>query len=240
VPITAPNAVDKNTGIQIALATTLPGDETEFAVSIPAILYSDTFTTGAFQTSATGTLTINDLEIYIEPVPFNPLGGWRVQWSSIVLELDGSTVHTIPGNSITCPYFAPAGLPLFGVPPTLTGSGGVGVVPVAGSFPTCTTEYETVEDGACTFTGGWRVKMTSTSDWQSAPMSVYFPTANPAGGCVCSIDLPDWPAFDFDNTWNARGTAGSKVTQRCEMIEIVAILRSEFDRLMRYRRMKRS
>lgn len=214
----APNSADKPIGIQMALSTNLSADETELAVSIPALLYSDTFTTGAFQSNASATLTINDLEIYIRPTGLNPFGGWFVQWSSIEIYLEGALVDTIPSNIVVSSYFTPAGIPLIGVPPRLTGAGGVGVIPVNGSFPTCTTEYETIEDGACTFTGGWRVKMTSDGEWKSAPLSVHFPNATPDLECPCSIDLPDWPSYSFTNCWNAQGTAGAKLTNKCELI----------------------
>lgn len=214
----APTSIDKPVGISAVLSTSdaSMSDDTTLEVIIPVISYSDSWTTGAFQSSGTFTIEIKDLELYIHPVAPNPYGGWSFRYSSIDIYLDGVLKDTIGAGTIVSAYFTPAGIPLIGVPPRVTGDGGIGTEPINGATVDCTAETTTTEDGVCQFTGGWRVKVNDGDDWQSAPVEIGLPSVSMPGGCSCSVDLPDFPSLAVTNTWNAQGTAGARLTTECE------------------------
>ncbi len=214
----APNSADKPVGISLELSTSdaTMSDDTELTVTIPVLAYSGTFNTGGFLASCTARIEIDNLTVYMHPVAPNPYGGWSLRFDELRIYLNGVLVHTIGAQTILSAYFTPAGIPLLGVPPRVTGNGGIGTVPVAGSALSCATEYETTEDGACQFSGGWRLKVNAGDAWQSAPVSLNLPSVSMPEGCDCSIALPEWPSLTVTDTWSGSGTAGSVLVSRCE------------------------
>lgn len=211
-----PNPVDKVIGIRLAVtSSTIGTDTTTVSLEIPASGIAESFDVAGFQSEAEAELVIEDLR---QINAFTVGVGYvqRVTWATAQLYLDGSLVWTGDPVAVESPRMAASGIPLFGVPPTLSSSAGFGPVPTAGSFADC-PEGVTVNVAAEVY-GGWEIQWTVGGEWQSAPIAFSPPAVSMPEDCPCDPGLPEAVVISAERTDEVRVRAGATLIDTCELI----------------------
>lgn len=151
---TCPSYFQKDVGLMIDLATvteelpTYPNGKSVVTLDIPGIYtYTDTVT--GFDGSLSGKIK------FVSPKLYAHLNGWKLTWSSIELYANGGLVHTVASGSVESGYLAPAGIPIFGIPPSVGCQAAFSPAPILGPVtPSTTVSFDTItSDSACT--GTW-------------------------------------------------------------------------------------
>lgn len=132
-------------------------------------------------------------------------GVWRVSGTAIRWYVDGVEEYTHGAFSVTSGmYPMPAALPLFGVPPELTGNASAGPVGFLGCGATGTGAQ-----ASCTVTGGWRYD--NGAGWITPPVAV--PSLPTASGS------PSVGSVSGTNTWDCSATTSYENTAGGDFID---------------------
>lgn len=144
-------------------------------IEIPALSLNQTYAVAGLPATIAVRLEIDNLRVYCLPN-----GVLKVTGTDLRFYIDGTLKYT-RGSSFSITnslYFAPAGIPLFGIPPEIlsdcdTGwSGGVGDVRTSWSF---------IVDIRPVMAGGWRFKQ--NGNWYTLPIKV---GVGSPPGCSCT------------------------------------------------------
>jgi hypothetical protein len=127
----------------------------------------------------------------------------RVEASAVRVYIGGSLVYTHGSFQLDSSFWAPSGIPLFGIPPTLAASASVNPAIAQGALDGVCEErniYATAEIDAA---GGFRFKLRGEGTWSTLPVSLSI-LAPPALACDISATRDDPVAT---TTWEATASA---------------------------------
>lgn len=137
--------------------------------------------TGGWQSSLVGRVEFDNVQLHV--VVIGGIFNWRFRASALRFYANGTLFYT-HGSAvdITCNYLTPAGIPLMGLAPILTATGGYGPVPVDGGVAEQCTASSASASAEGTGTGGWRWKEVGSGSW-SAPAVNVDPVSIPSVSC---------------------------------------------------------
>lgn len=126
-------------------ATAVDGDDDSFwRWECPAISLDTTYTGSGFLSSMSVGFVLHDVRLYVVDSENGPV--YQLRIDSIDLMREGAIHSTISTESvITGAWLAPAGIPLLGVPPTISGGAGVNPTPSDVLFDSGTDGGSTAE-----------------------------------------------------------------------------------------------
>lgn len=218
-----PTQLLENTGISIGLYTEIAnGDAAGLGtgyvrVQIPLLGIDETDSyTGGFQTSLSGRVEMDDVELW--SVVVASVHKIRLKASALRIYAGGGLIYT-HGSAVQldAAVYAPSGIPLIGIPPTMSASSAVNPQITEGTKGgECTTknDYATAQISA---TGGWRFKYAGEASWTALPVTLNI-LEPPALACDLAANRDDPSATTtYDAEVNAYAEVSDVVTYRGEV-----------------------
>ncbi len=178
--------------------------------------------TGGWQGSLSGRLEIDNIKLHLVQVA--GVFKYRLSWTAMRFYAGATLVWTGVSGSFYSGYITATGVPLIGIPGTLTGSAGVNPAPILGAIPTagCATSALASYSAQGTGTGGWRFKESGSGAWSTLPVT-YQDEPVPAIACGVTATVVEPVAtttYDGSVSFMAEVTdetvAGTVVTN-CQM-----------------------
>jgi hypothetical protein len=196
----APNVVDLATGIVLGCSTQTAdapgGARHQYTVQIPALLISDTVTDSGWDGSLETTLEFGEFRLY----GLNG-GGWRVAWDSLDWYVEGVLETAYGDGELIAAYFAPAGIPLMGVPPRLEAGADLTPDPAVGTVVDANFDYTSSAVGS----GGWRFY--DNGDWRTLPVTPGPLLELPETPAPCTCDDAEVGGATAATTWDGEASA---------------------------------
>jgi hypothetical protein len=154
-------------------------------------------------------LEIDSLALHLTGPEAAPL--WRLSWSAMRLYLDGAQAWSsgagVYSDPLTCGRIAPSGIPLLGIPPTLSAS----CQALMPSAPACSIPigsadlYADAGPHTAQATGGWRFRPGPTDPWVELPVDLTVVSPPAPAGCQCPIPTLAIPSAT--TTWDCQVSA---------------------------------
>lgn len=140
----------------------------------------------------------------------------RVEASAVRVYIGGSLVYTHGSFQLDSSFWAPSGIPLFGIPPTLAASASVNPAITQGALAGICEERNTYATAEITATGGFRFKVRGEASWSSLPVTLSILEPN-AVTCALAASREDPVATStWGATVNAYNRASDVATYRGE------------------------
>lgn len=141
----------------------------------------------------------------------------RVEASAVRVYIGGSLVYTHGSFQLDSSFWAPSGIPLFGIPPTLAASASVNPAITQGALAGICEERNIYATAEITATGGFRFKVRGEASWSSLPVTLSILEPN-AVTCALAASREDPVATStWGATVNAYNRASDVATHRGEV-----------------------